>query len=360
MKPQKTILLLLLITLAASDLLRAEDRIVVTKNRAVEPLAKTFSAQKSIMFIERSVSRWQAKNKCITCHTNGLHLVAGSVATPKSKVLLKNREFSRNYLSTYIQHKKKPNAKTGHGALEGIVAGTSFLVISEMNTAKTLHPDTEAALDHIWTLQSESGAWDSWLKCHWAPFEVDNHFAVSLAAIALAMTPDAYRKKPASIRAWQKLETYFKAKPPASMHQKGMLLWLSHYAPESSTPVEKKKWLKELRALQQDDGGWVLIHLGNADWKRGDKQLQAQISDGYATAFVIYALRQSGVLASDPVIKRGITWLKTHQRESGRWFTHSPHVNGRHYITQAASNMALLALSSCGELRTKTGADNKH
>jgi squalene-hopene/tetraprenyl-beta-curcumene cyclase len=95
----------------------------------------------------------------------------------------------------------------------------------------------------------------------------------------------------------------------------------------------------------------VLIQLGNADWKRNDKRAQAQISDGYATAFVIYALRQSGVSASDPAIKGGIAWLKTHQRESGRWFTHSPHVNGRHYITQAASNMALLALSSCGELR---------
>ena len=106
-----------------------------------------------------------------------------------------------------------------------------------------------------------------------------------------------------------------------------------------------------MRALQQDDGGWVLIQFGNADWKRRDKKPQAQISDGYATAFVIFTLKQAGVSASDPAIKRGIAWLKTHQRESGRWFTHSPRVNGRHYITQAANNMALLALSSCGELR---------
>ena len=348
MNPHKTILLLLLITWASGDPLRAEGGIVVTKNRADEPLAKAFSAQKSIGFIERSVSRWQTNKKCITCHTNGLHLVAGSLATPQSDILLKNREFSRNYLSNYVQRKKKP--KGTHGAIEGIVSGTSFLVISEMNTAKILHPDTEAALDFIWARQSDSGAWDSWLKCHWAPFEVDDHFGASLAAIALAMTPDAYRKKPASIRAWQKLRTYFEANPPASAHQKGMLLWLSHYAPDSSTAVEKEMWRKELRTLQQDDGGWVLIQLGNADWKRNDKQAQAQISDGYATAFVIYALRQSGVSASDPALKSGIAWLKTHQRESGRWFTHSPHVNGRHYITQAASNMALLALSSCGEL----------
>lgn len=351
MKFLKSMILLHLIALTASDLLAAEadDRIVANKNHADEPLAKNFSSQKSIAFIERSVSRWQTKNKCITCHTNGLHLVAGSVATPQSEVLLKSREFSRKYLSSYVQHDKKP--EDGYGSIEGIVAGTSFLAISEMNTAEKLHPDTEAALDYIWTRQSKSGAWDSWLKCHWGPFEVDDHFGVSLAAIALAMTPDAYRKKPESIHAWQNLKKYLKANPPVSAHQKGMLLWLSRYASESSTSVEKKKWLKELRDLQQDDGGWVLIHLGNADWKRKDNQPQSQISDGYATAFVIYVLRQSGVSASDPAINRGIAWLKTHQRESGRWFTHSPRVDGRHYITQAASNMALLALSSCGELR---------
>ena len=338
----------LLIVLAAGGLSAAEDRIVVKKNRADEPLAKTFSAQKSIGFIERSVSRWQTTQKCITCHTNGLHLVAGSAATPQSEVLFKNREFSRNYLSSYVQHHKEP--KGDHGALQGIVAGASFLAISEMTSDKELHPDTATALDYIWTRQSESGAWDSWLKCHWGPYEVDDHFGASLAAIALAMTPDAYRKKPESMHAWQSLARYFKANPPVSAHQKGMLLWLSRHAPDSLTSVEKKKWVEELRDLQQADGGWVLIHLGNADWQRKDKQPQAQISDGYATAFVVYALRQSGTSRGDPAIKRGIAWLKAHQRESGRWFTHSPHVDSMHYITQAASNMALLALSSCGEL----------
>ena len=268
MRRYHPITVFLLLVLTASGLLGAEDRFVVQENRADEPLAKTFSAQKSIDFIERSVSRWQTEQKCITCHTNGLHLVAASVATPQSDVLLKNREFSREYLSSYVQHKKEPRGD--RGALYGIVSGASFLAISEMNTAKELHPDTAAALDYIWTRQSKSGAWD-WLKCHWGPYEVDDHFGASLAAIALAMTPDAYRKKPESIHAWQNLEKYFKANPPVSAHQKSMLLWLSHYAPESSTSAEKQKWLKELRDLQQADGGWVLIHLGNADWQRKDK-----------------------------------------------------------------------------------------
>lgn len=63
-------MLLLLVVFAASNLLTAEDRIVVSKNRADEPLAKTFVDQKSIAFIERSVSRWQTRRKCISRFRN--------------------------------------------------------------------------------------------------------------------------------------------------------------------------------------------------------------------------------------------------------------------------------------------------
>ena len=37
-------------------------------------------------------------------------------------------------------------------------------------------------------------------------------------------------------------------------------------------------------------------------------------SDGYGTGFVIYVLRQSGMPADAEPIRRGIGWLKTHQR----------------------------------------------
>jgi len=74
------------------------------------------------------------------------------------------------------------------------------------------------------------------------------------------------------------------------------------------------------------------------------------MSDGYATAFTIYVLRMAEVEIKDPAIQRGLSWLKSNQRESGRWFTHSPRRDGKHYITQAATNMALLALASCNEL----------
>jgi len=37
-------------------------------------------------------------------------------------------------------------------------------------------------------------------------------------------------------------------------------------------------------------------------------------SDGYGTGFVVFALRNAGVPADDPALKRGIAWLKANQR----------------------------------------------
>jgi squalene-hopene/tetraprenyl-beta-curcumene cyclase len=129
-----------------------------------------------------------------------------------------------------------------------------------------------------------------------------------------------------------------------------MLIWISKHDPTLVSEAEKNAWVAEIKSLQQMDGGWVLIHLGNEQWKREDSQPQSQKSDGYATAFALYTLRQAETPADDEIIRRGVSWLKTRQRSSGRWFTHSPRRDGKHYITQAGTSMALMALASCGDL----------
>jgi squalene-hopene/tetraprenyl-beta-curcumene cyclase len=48
-------------------------------------------------------------------------------------------------------------------------------------------------------------------------------------------------------------------------------------------------------------------------------------------------------------IRRGIGWLKTHQRAVGRWFTRPPTLDHTHYITHAGTGYALMALAACGE-----------
>ncbi|MCS7046076.1 MAG: hypothetical protein NZO58_06945, partial [Gemmataceae bacterium] len=74
-------------------------------------------------------------------------------------------------------------------------------------------------------------------------------------------------------------------------------------------------------------------------------------SDGYATGFLIYVLRRSGVPADHPALQRGIAWLKSNQRESGRWFARSLFKDNKHYLSHAATAFAIMALAECGELK---------
>ena len=92
--------------------------------------------------------------------------------------------------------------------------------------------------------------------------------------------------------------------------------------------------------------GWSAAGLG--EWKRTDKLEQdSTTSDGYGTGFSIFILRRTGVEANDPAIQKGITWLKTNQRESGRWFTRSLNRDNKHYLTHVGSAFSVMAIQSC-------------
>ena len=60
-------------------------------------------------------------------------------------------------------------------------------------------------------------------------------------------------------------------------------------------------------------------------------------------------LRQAGLAADDPAVVKGVAWLKANQRESGRWFTRSLNNDKAHYITNAGTALAVMALAACGE-----------
>jgi squalene-hopene/tetraprenyl-beta-curcumene cyclase len=123
-----------------------------------------------------------------------------------------------------------------------------------------------------------------------------------------------------------------------------MLLWTASYLPELATPAEKETWVKELRGLQHADGGWSASSL--YPWKRGDdKESTPEISDGYGTGFTLFVLGRAGVRPDDPDLERGRAWLRSNQRESGRWFTRSLFRDNKHYLTHLGTAFAIMALA---------------
>ena len=296
------------------------------------------SLVKAVEFIDRASLHWQESRECVTCHTNGAYLMGRAKLKGNPAPHAAVRSFFEEYVAGWKNKQPGPH---------GVVATASALALDDAANGQ-LSETTRYAFAEAQKTQREDGSWD-WLKCGWGPYESDDHYGVTLAAIAVANAPEKYATSKTATSGFKKLLTWLRQNEPKLAHQKGMMLWLSEAAPQSSLKKDKARWQKDLIDLQQKDGGWAIATLG--DWKRADNTSQIlDQSDGYGTGFVLFVLRKSGIAANHPAIRRGIQWIKSNQRESGRWFTRSTYNDKHHFITHAGTTFALLALAECNQL----------
>lgn len=314
-------------------------------NSADEPRAKSASLAAAAHFLDAAAVNWTRHRKCATCHTNVPYLFARSTlkdAPPEGVALV--RRFFESRVAHWDDKTKgaKPRSDTE------IVVTAVALAFDDAHKSGKLHPLTRKALDRMWTRQRADGAWN-WPKCTWPPFEHDDYYGAVFAAVGTSIAPDGYRQTEAAQQGLKKLKTYFRKNPPPTLHHKTWLLWASMKLDGLLTADEQRQTIKDLLALQRSDGGWSLASLG--DWKGHDGRENDKNapSDGYGTGLVVYVLRQAGVPAKDAAIQRGVGWLRANQRASGRWFTRSLNTNRNHYITNAGTAFAVLALTACAD-----------
>jgi squalene-hopene/tetraprenyl-beta-curcumene cyclase len=307
-------------------------------NRADEPFIEEFSFSAAVRFMDSVALSWQKQRRCFACHSNYAFLLARPAVTYKVPV---HREI-RSALEYLAEHPRNKSYRVTEAVMVA-----SVLAQNDAATTGKLHPVTRKALDRIWAAQREDGGW-TWLDDDEPPSEIDDHYGVTMAAIGVGVAPDDYCDTPAAKEGLEKIRKYFRNNPPANMHHRAMKMLASLHVDGIMTNAERQEVIKDLFALEKGDGGWGLATLGN--WKRADgKEQDYESSDGYGTGFAIYALRCAGVPARDSRIQKGIAWLKTHQRTSGRWFTRSMKKDSKHYITHSGTAYAILALAACGE-----------
>jgi len=333
----------------------AEPPAKPTPNKASEPKADALSLAKSAEFLDGVTLAWIKERKCASCHTGYPFLLARqALGDPKAPALLEVRKYFEDRVAEWDKEGKGKGYLKGKGPLvisEGVtevVAIASTLALHDAASAGKLHPLTRKALDRMWELQREDGAWP-WNKTGLAPMEHDDYFGAVYAAVGIGHAPEGYAKSDSAKAGMTKLVGYFHKNPPPDLHHKSWLLWASTKLDGLMTKAEREQAIKDLLALQRPDGGWNLPSLGN--YRRhddGTNNKQAP-SDGYATGLIIYVLLQAGVSPKDEPIRRSIDWLKTNQRASGRWFTPSVNADRTHYITNAGTAFAVLALKAAEE-----------
>ncbi|MBI2478643.1 MAG: terpene cyclase/mutase family protein [Planctomycetia bacterium] len=307
-------------------------------NTVDEPLAAAFSLDNATRFLDQASLDWTKSRKCFTCHTNYSYLIARPTVSAEGTAHRQVREA----LEELVEKRWETSGPRWNAE---VVMSAAVLAMNDAVTSGKLHATTRKALDRMWTLQRADGGFD-WLKCDWPPMESDDDYGIAIAALAAGAAPDDYAKSEAARAGVQKLRDYLKANPPPTLHHTAMLMWADSYGTELLTPAESDTAKEKLFALQQPDGGWSLATLGN--WTRGDGNEQdTSVSDGYGTGFVVFVLRQAGIAADDARLQRGVSWLKQHQRESGRWYSRSLHKDTKHFISHAGTAFAVMAIQAC-------------
>ena len=306
------------------------------------PIREDFSLETATHFLDTSSLYWQKQHNCFTCHTNYPYLMARPFIKLNETAHRQVRDFAEYTVTEWPQQEALNDYE--------VVSTASILAFNDAHGSGKLHDVTRKALDRMWTVQRDDGGFD-WIIGDTAPSELDDHYGVTLALIGVGVAPNHYAETPQAQRGIEQMRKYLAANPTQYQHQSAMLLWASTYFDDLLSPQDQQRRVHELSRLQQNDGGWSLMSLGNWPFRGKGGEPVGKLSDGYGTGLITYILRQTGIPSDDPRIIRAIHWLKSNQLTNGAWLTRSQSTGqGRHSISRAGSAYAIMALASCAQL----------
>ena len=102
------------------------------------------------------------------------------------------------------------------------------------------------------------------------------------------------------------------------LHNRLMLLWAAAKLPAVLPATAREALLEEFARKQEPDGGWTIQSLG--PWRPHPDAPASEGSNGYATAFVAFALERGGVRPPSPDCCGRSLGCAAHQdRQVGYW-----------------------------------------
>jgi len=196
------------------------------------------------------------------------------------------------------------------------------------------------------------GAWN-WFALDLDPWETTDSvfFGASLAALAVGTAPAGYQARPEVREGVAALTAYLRgAQSRQPLHNRIALLWAATKFPAVLATADRQALPEEIARKQQADGGWTMDSLG-AFTTHPNAPAAPSGSNGYATAFTAFVLRQAGVRTDSPSLARALAWLRARQDpRTGAWAAlsmnkrYEPESNQIRFMQDAATAYAALAL----------------
>ena len=334
------------------------ENIAIPAASANEPRLAEFSLTRAADYIEQANLAWWKQKNCVACHTSGAYLLSRPALTPQlGQPSPEVRDF-------YVDALKKNQASERAELMRGIrptqmayIAGG--LAEWDQHVRGSISPETNAALELMFDLQSDDGSWGN-TTC-WPPFESSVYQGATVAAMAAATAPgwlDNLEDEALRARV-DRMKQYLRDTPPPHDYGRLLLLWTSTRLDGLLDAERQRALIEGIWNHQREDGGWSIRTFaapeawggGNrAEKLRAEPEFENPPSDGHQTGLAVLVLREAGVPSNDTRIKRGVDWLLQNQRQSGRWWTRSLNTDGYHFITFSGSCYPLLALSKCDAL----------
>ena len=333
-------LLLLLPVLAGAADPYQEKPSASVQDTVKEPLRAEFSLEAAAGYLDNRAHL--SENNCYACHSTFTYLPARSLIDPLAPEVMRTRVMLERFLTRLHDPKEAPKVKTNHIPRVRLLAAVELARHDAATTGK-LSPITQQAFDFIWTkLQTKDGGID-WLRVREAPQAIDNWWPAAMIALGVEAMPESDAQSELMKNGTEKLRGWFRAQSPQTLHERALTLLAQAALGGILDEKAGAEHVAALLAKQHADGGWSMVDL--APWQRKDKKpLDPQLTDGYATALCAYVLARSSQRN-----EKAIAWLKSHQRETGGWFTQSPFARDR-IASNSGTSFAVQALAASGEI----------
>jgi squalene-hopene/tetraprenyl-beta-curcumene cyclase len=348
---------------AADDFQYEFQDLRIPKATAEEPVRAQLSTAAAAQYLEQASLAWSGSRNCVSCHTNGTYMTIRPALSP---TLGPPNESNRTFfLDQFSKLKDQPvdrlRQATRPAQVIYIAAG---LAEWDAHVIGRLSPETAAALELMFSIQTEEGTWGT-LDC-WPPFESDAWHEATVAAMAAAAAPgwlESVRSetgKPELKVAVEKLDAYLR-RDNGAPHDYGRVLqlWAAARVPQLLDDARKQEIIDMIWKHQRPDGSWAMRSFAAPEaWGNGNRaarlrsepDLEYPVGDGHMTGLAVVVLREHNVAADDHRLKKAVTWLSANQRESGRWWTRSLNTDSWHFITYSGTAYPLLALQMCNAI----------
>jgi hypothetical protein len=318
---------------------------------------------------------------CVSCHT----AVPYALARPALRAVLGERaptahetrmidHVRRRAVSIAADQPYYDHTEAKKIESRGVESVLNAVVLTHLAT--TTEPDNalRAAMSKLWDAQRADGAWD-WLEFGLEPYETPDavFYGASLAALAAGSPAGRLANTDARAKAGiDRLRRYLQSNVASQrLFNRAWALIASARFDGALGRSDRAAIVTALESRQRADGGWSLIDLGPWRWQRADAPFAPPgnvdtdllaASDAYATALVIYAMRQSGESLDRASIRKGQAWLRSRQTEQrdndpawAPWRAHSLNFDREHggtrgepwrrlFMSDLATAFAALAL----------------